>query len=58
MPPPNNSDEKLADWERACITELIKHGGSEINLRDLRDHFRKLQEDQEAQPSHSILIPE
>ncbi len=54
----NNPYEELARWEKACIDELCMHGGSENDLRQLRDHFRKLREDKEAQSSEINSIPE
>jgi hypothetical protein len=58
MPRSNNPYEELARWEKACIDELCKHGGSENDLRQLRDHFRKLREDQEAQPPEINSVPQ
>ena len=40
--PPNNLDQER--WEKACIDELCKHGGSENDVRQLREHFRKIAE--------------
>ena len=58
MPRSNNRDEGLARWEKACIDELCKHGGSENDLRQLREHFRKLREEQEAQSPEIKSTPE
>jgi hypothetical protein len=58
MPRHNNPDEELARWEKACIDELCMHCGSENDLRQLRNHFRKLREDQEAQWPELNSIPE
>ncbi len=58
MPRHNNPDEELARWEKACIDELSMHGGSENDLRQLRHHFRKLREDQEAKSPEISSIPD
>ena len=55
---PTNNDHEREKWEQACLSELVRHGGTPINLRELRDYFRQLRMDQEVQSPDSNLIPE
>ena len=48
--PPNKLDQER--WEKACIDELAKHGGSQKDLQQLIDQLRKFRESNN-QPQHS-----
>jgi hypothetical protein len=49
--PANNPDDERRRWELACITELIKHGGSANDLRQLREQFRIIRDNKELAPT-------
>jgi hypothetical protein len=48
--PANNSNDERQRWESACIAELIKHGGSANDLRQLREQFKIIRDNKELAP--------